>query len=170
MMKVSKLFLVFFLFTLSLPLFSQDYLIRVDFSDRKLYLIDSTNVVVATYSVAIPGFVPNYLPAYGIVTAIEKHPHWYPTEKTRKQYLEAYEIVLPKVVEPDDPLNAMGIAQIVIKFDSPDVNPLYRIHGTNKEQSIGLKITSGCIRLSNKDILELIGIIEGKETRVAFEK
>ena len=169
-MKFSRLFLVFFLFILALSLFSQDYLIKVVFSERKLYLINNANLVVASYPVAIPGFVPNYLPVYGSVIVIEKHPHWYPTEKTRKHYLEAHEIELPKVVEPDDPLNAMGIAQIVIKFDTMDINPLIRIHGTNDEESIGKKATSGCIRLHNKDILGLIGIIEGKEIRVVFQK
>ena len=169
-MKSSKLLLAFCLLVLSVPLFSQEYLIRVDFSERKLFLIGDTEVVITTYSVAIPGFKPNYLPISGFVTEVERNPHWYPTEKTRKHYLEAYEIELPKIVEPNDPLNAMGAAQIIIQFENAGINPLIRIHGTNEEQLIGQKVTSGCIRLHNKDILELVGIIEGKHTKVIFEK
>jgi lipoprotein-anchoring transpeptidase ErfK/SrfK len=170
-MKFSKVLIVLFLFILSLPLFCEDYLIRVDFSERKLFLVGDSGLIIATYPVAVPGFVPNYLPAYGIVTGIEKNPHWYPTERTRKHYLEAYGIELPKIVNPDDPLNAMGIAQIVIRFDDTmDVNPLIRIHGTNDEDSVGKRVTSGCIRLHNKDILELIGLIEGRQIRVIFDK
>jgi len=169
-MKFSKALIVLFLFVLSLPLFCQDYLIRVDFDEYKLFLINDVGIIIAAYPVAIPGFAPNYLPAYGVVAGIEKRPHWYPTEKTRTHYLEAYGIELPKIVEPDDPLNAMGMVQIIIKFDTMDVNPLIRIHGTNDDASIGRRVTSGCIRLHNKDILELIGLIEGKQVRVLFEK
>ena len=169
-MKFLKFFLALFLLIfITLPLLCQDYLIRVDFSDYKLFLINEVGIIFAVYPVAIPSFSPNYLPVFGTMIKIEKRPHWYPTEKTRIHYLEMYGINLPKVVEPDDPLNAMGAVQIIIKFDSPDVNPLYRIHGTNDDGSIGKKATSGCIRMYNRDILELIKIIEDKQVRVLFE-
>jgi len=153
----------------ALPLFPQDFLIRVDFDEYKLYLINDTGIILAAYPVAIPYFSPNYLPAYGNVTGIEKKPYWYPTEKTRLHYLEMHGIDLPKIVAPDDPRNAMGVVQIIIRFDSPDINPLYRIHGTNDDSSIGKKATSGCIRMHNKDILQLINYIDGKQVRVLFE-
>jgi len=169
--KSLKIFIsVLLFFVLTAPLLSQEYLICVDFSERHLYLINGDGLVIKQYLVAIPYFVPNYLPAYGEVIAIEKNPYWYPTEKTRKHYLEKYGVELPRAVKPDDPLNAMGIAVIVIKFDSLDVNPLIRIHGTNDPDSIGKKITSGCIRLHNQDILDLIAIIEKSHTRVIFQK
>jgi lipoprotein-anchoring transpeptidase ErfK/SrfK len=169
-MKFLKFITALFLFISCLSLFSQDYLIRVDFDEYKLFLINDAGIVVAAYPVAVPSFKPNYLPAYGAVTKIDKKPRWYPTEKTRRHYIEVYGIELPKVVESDDPLNAMGAVQIVIKFDSSNVNPLYRIHGTNDESSIGTKATSGCIRMYNKDILKLVGVIDGKQVRVLFER
>ncbi|MDP2938713.1 MAG: L,D-transpeptidase family protein, partial [Candidatus Omnitrophota bacterium] len=85
-------------------------------------------------------------------------------------YLKQHGEELPKIIEPGDPRNAMGAAQIKIKFNSNDIYPTIRIHGTNNEESIGRRVTLGCIRLHNKDILELIGIIEGKQVRVIFEK
>ncbi len=153
-----------------MPLFCEEFLICVNFSDRHLYLIDDNGLIIKWYLVAIPRFNPTYLPAYGEVISIEKNPHWYPTPKTRQHYLEKYGVELPVKVEPDNPLNALGAAVINIKFDSPEVNPLFKIHGTNEPDSIGKKVTSGCIRLHNQDILELIAIIKDKPTRVIFKR
>jgi lipoprotein-anchoring transpeptidase ErfK/SrfK len=32
---------------------------------------------------------------------------------------------------------------------------LYRIHGTNQPEYIGSSISSGCIRMTNEDVIEL---------------
>jgi lipoprotein-anchoring transpeptidase ErfK/SrfK len=32
---------------------------------------------------------------------------------------------------------------------------LYRIHGTNEPDSIGTRVSSGCIRLINQDVIDL---------------
>jgi lipoprotein-anchoring transpeptidase ErfK/SrfK len=34
---------------------------------------------------------------------------------------------------------------------------VYRIHGTNAPQTIGTKVSSGCIRLTNADVSDLYG-------------
>ncbi|MDP2930545.1 MAG: hypothetical protein Q8N56_02995, partial [bacterium] len=129
-MKLSKLLPALCLFILSVPLFSQEYLIRVDFDEYKLFLINDVGIVIAAYPVAIPGFAPNYLPAYGVVTGIKRNPRWYPTERIRGLYLKQHGEELPKIIEPGDPRNAMGAAQIKIKFNSNDIYPTIRIHGT----------------------------------------
>jgi lipoprotein-anchoring transpeptidase ErfK/SrfK len=33
---------------------------------------------------------------------------------------------------------------------------LYRIHGTNQPEYIGHAISSGCIRMTNKDVIDLV--------------
>jgi lipoprotein-anchoring transpeptidase ErfK/SrfK len=38
-------------------------------------------------------------------------------------------------------------------------NTLYRIHGTNQPWTIGTFVSSGCIRLTNEDIIDLYGRI-----------
>jgi lipoprotein-anchoring transpeptidase ErfK/SrfK len=38
---------------------------------------------------------------------------------------------------------------------SDDRDTLYRIHGTNQPQWIGHTISSGCIRLTNEDVIDL---------------
>ena len=34
-------------------------------------------------------------------------------------------------------------------------NTVYRIHGTNMPQTIGQRVSSGCIRLTNEDVSDL---------------
>ncbi|MBU2109538.1 L,D-transpeptidase [Patescibacteria group bacterium] len=65
-------------------------------------------------------------------------------------------IVLPEKIKPGDPRNAMGI------------DPAIRIHGTNDKSSIGKRISRGCIRLRNEDILKLAEYIENKKIKVLF--
>jgi lipoprotein-anchoring transpeptidase ErfK/SrfK len=54
---------------------------------------------------------------------------------------------------PDGPSNPMG-ARGMYLF-SGDKDTLYRIHGTNQPQYIGSAISSGCIRLTNEDAIDL---------------
>ena len=34
---------------------------------------------------------------------------------------------------------------------------VYRIHGTNQPQTIGGRVSSGCIRMVNEDVIDLYG-------------
>jgi len=36
-------------------------------------------------------------------------------------------------------------------------NTVYRIHGTNQPSTIGTFVSSGCIRLTNEDVMDLYG-------------
>ena len=170
-MRTLKILFLLVLLLLGLPLLgqSEEYLIRVSISNARLDLLQDENVI-ATFQVGVPKFIPKHLPIQGKITVIEKNPHWYPTKKGRELYLLRNKKELPIVVKPEDPRNAMGAAKIIIQFQNSDVNPLTRIHGTNDKESIGRKVSSGCIRMLNEDILTLIKIIEGNPTRVLFEK
>ena len=59
---------------------------------------------------------------------------------------------LPKFVEggPKNPLGARGL----YLFDGSK-DTLFRIHGTNQPELIGEAISSGCIRMTNEDVIEL---------------
>ena len=37
---------------------------------------------------------------------------------------------------------------------------LYRIHGTNEPETIGTNVSSGCIRLTNDDVIDLYGRVK----------
>ncbi|TYC52468.1 L,D-transpeptidase [Rhodobacterales bacterium] len=51
---------------------------------------------------------------------------------------------------PENPLGARAMYLYVGNKDS-----IYRIHGTNQPWSIGLNISSGCIRMINEDVIDL---------------
>jgi lipoprotein-anchoring transpeptidase ErfK/SrfK len=54
---------------------------------------------------------------------------------------------------PGGPSNPMGARGMYLL--SGDKDTLYRIHGTNQPQYIGSAISSGCIRLTNEDAIDL---------------
>jgi lipoprotein-anchoring transpeptidase ErfK/SrfK len=47
---------------------------------------------------------------------------------------------------PDNPMGARGIYLGA---------SLYRIHGSNEPDTIGQAVSSGCIRLTNEDVIDL---------------
>jgi lipoprotein-anchoring transpeptidase ErfK/SrfK len=77
----------------------------------------------------------------------EEWPSWVPTAEIHKR-IEG----LPKFVEggPRNPLGARGL----YLFDG-NKDTLFRIHGTNQPELIGEGISSGCIRMTNEDVIEL---------------
>ena len=56
---------------------------------------------------------------------------------------------------PDNPLGARAMYLYIGNKDS-----IYRIHGTNQPWTIGLNISSGCIRLNNDDVTDLYSRVE----------
>jgi lipoprotein-anchoring transpeptidase ErfK/SrfK len=49
--------------------------------------------------------------------------------------------------------NPLGARALYLYQNGRDT--LYRLHGTNEPSSIGLNVSSGCIRLINQDIIDL---------------
>src|SRR5262245_45230411 len=56
---------------------------------------------------------------------------------------------LPKVIEGGSPRNPMGAAALTLSGGE------YAIHGTNAPGSIGGFVSHGCIRMHNRDVLDL---------------
>jgi lipoprotein-anchoring transpeptidase ErfK/SrfK len=77
------------------------------------------------------------------ISAKRQWPDWSPTPNIRKLHPE-----LPGYVKGGDQ-NPLG-ARALYLGDS-----LYRIHGTNEPWKIGDAVSSGCIRLTNDDIIDL---------------
>ncbi|KLV04200.1 peptidase [Photobacterium aquae] len=80
------------------------------------------------------------------ISQMIKNPTWTPTANIRKEY-SAKGIELPAVVPagPENPLGdyAMRLAQ---------GGGQYLIHGTNKDFGIGMRVSSGCIRMNPWDV------------------
>jgi lipoprotein-anchoring transpeptidase ErfK/SrfK len=74
-------------------------------------------------------------------------PDWIPTPE-----IQARMGPLPARVNggPANPLGARGLYLFQGNKDT-----LYRIHGTNQPEYIGHAISSGCIRMTNEDIIDL---------------
>jgi lipoprotein-anchoring transpeptidase ErfK/SrfK len=74
-------------------------------------------------------------------------PSWTPTADTKKRLGD-----IPGYVAPG-PHNPMGARALYVYSGNKDT--LYRIHGTNQPEYIGSAISSGCIRLTNEDAIDL---------------
>jgi len=59
---------------------------------------------------------------------------------------------------PGGPDNPLGARALYIYEGNRDT--IYRIHGTNQPWSIGLNISSGCIRMNNNDVTDLYSRVE----------
>ncbi|MEK7581812.1 MAG: L,D-transpeptidase [Patescibacteria group bacterium] len=145
---------------------SAEFIIKVDFREARLYLYDEGKEV-ASFSVALPRVNPK-LPITGRVEGVEENPYWAPTKATREYYFKKSGVELPELIRPGDPRNAMGNVKIRIAFNEARVNQTIRIHGTNQEESIGRRVSRGCIRMRNDDIKKLSEIIRGEKTVVVF--
>jgi lipoprotein-anchoring transpeptidase ErfK/SrfK len=49
--------------------------------------------------------------------------------------------------------NPLGARALYLYRDGQDT--FFRLHGTNEPQTIGMAVSSGCIRLVNQDIIDL---------------
>jgi lipoprotein-anchoring transpeptidase ErfK/SrfK len=90
------------------------------------------------------------------VKSKQQWPDWYPTGDIiqRQPMLSARLSDLPggRGV-PGGPENPLGARALYLWHDNKDT--LYRIHGTNEPWSIGQNVSSGCIRLTNDDAIDL---------------
>ena len=93
----------------------------------------------------------------GKITSISLNPHWNPTAKTIKVFKDKG-INLPTVVPFGDKLNYMGAAKINLSH-RVDGQEVYRIHGTLSENTIGTNESAGCIRMKNKEVVELASFL-----------
>jgi lipoprotein-anchoring transpeptidase ErfK/SrfK len=73
-------------------------------------------------------------------------PTWTPTAEIKKR------MDVPDFVG-SGPQNPMGARAMYLFEGNKDT--LYRIHGTNQPEYIGQAISSGCIRMTNEDVIDL---------------
>jgi lipoprotein-anchoring transpeptidase ErfK/SrfK len=77
----------------------------------------------------------------------EEWPGWTPTPSEKRRLGP-----LPDHV-PGGASNPMGARALYLYTEGQDT--LFRIHGTNQPEYIGHAISSGCIRLTNEDVIDL---------------
>ena len=79
-------------------------------------------------------------------------PKWTPTAEIHKR-IEGLPASVPGGV--DNPLGARALYLYQGNRDT-----LFRIHGTNQPEYIGASISSGCIRMTNEDVIDLYGRVK----------
>jgi lipoprotein-anchoring transpeptidase ErfK/SrfK len=119
--------------------------IVVDSDARYLYYVLANNQAIR-YGVTV-GEDAQAWSGVAKVGRKEEWPGWVPTDGERKRLGP-----LPARVEggPHNPMGSRGIY-----LYSGDKDTLFRIHGTNQPEYIGQAISSGCIRMTNEDIIDL---------------
>jgi lipoprotein-anchoring transpeptidase ErfK/SrfK len=110
-------------------------------SERRLYLVLG-NGQALRYGIGVgrDGFTWS---GVATITAKREWPDWTPPDEMLRRRPD-----LPRHMAggPDNPLGARAL----YLGDS-----LYRIHGSNEPHTIGTAATSGCIRLTNDDVVDL---------------
>jgi len=83
---------------------------------------------------------------------MEEWPAWVPTPEIKHRLAN-----IPDYVSPG-PHNPMGARALYLYQGDKDT--LYRIHGTNQPEYIGQAISSGCIRMTNEDAIDLYNRVQ----------
>jgi lipoprotein-anchoring transpeptidase ErfK/SrfK len=115
--------------------------IVVNTSQRRLhYVLGGGKAIRYGIAVGMEGYAWS---GVSTVTAKREWPDWTPTPEILKRFPN-----LPRhmVGGSDNPLGARALYL---------GDTLYRIHGTNEPWKLGGNVSSGCIRLSNDDIIDL---------------
>ena len=116
--------------------------ILVSFSDRRLYYIQGKG-----RAIAYPIGVPAGKAAWSGVSWVSRkrvNPPWTPTPSMRRENPK-----LPAHMPGGHPRNPMGVRALYLG------HTLYRIHGTDAPWTVGRNVTHGCIRLYNRDVIDL---------------
>jgi lipoprotein-anchoring transpeptidase ErfK/SrfK len=114
----------------------------VSFGDRRLYLITRAGEAIS-YPVAIPREQDRW---QGVTKVSDKkvNPPWRPTPDMLRENPK-----LPSWVPGGHPMNPLGVRALYLGSST------YRIHGTDAPWTIGTAASKGCIRMFNRDVLDL---------------
>ena len=120
--------------------------IIIDTSERKLfYVLGDQQAYEYPISVGRDGFTWTGTEA---ISRIQKWPDWYPPSEMRARDRRLPEKMTGGVRNP------LGAVALYLG------NSLYRIHGTNDEETIGEAASSGCFRMMNSAALHLASLVQ----------
>lgn len=120
--------------------------IVVDTQERRLYLVlENGRAIRYGVGVGRPGF------EWGGVQRVSmkrEWPDWRPPAQMLRRRPD-----LPRYM-PGGEDNPLGARALYLG------NTLYRIHGSNEPETIGDAVSSGCIRMTNADVMDLYGRVK----------
>lgn len=125
--------------------------IVINLAELRLYYYPPGKKEVTIYPIGIGQLGGDTLTPTMVTTVSDKraNPTWTPTANIRARY-KAQGVDLPAVV-PAGPDNPMGHHAIRLAA----YGGVYLLHGTNADFGIGMRVSSGCIRLRDGDIATL---------------
>ena len=128
--------------------------IVVDVQNRFLYFVEGSGRAIR-YGIGVgrQGFSWS-----GTATVRDKQewPDWYPPKEMierKPELLRQVSALQSGLGVPGGPTNPLGARALYLWQGNKDT--LYRIHGTNEPWTIGTNVSSGCIRMLNKDVIDL---------------
>jgi lipoprotein-anchoring transpeptidase ErfK/SrfK len=132
--------------------------ILVDTDSRYLYYVLPEGKAIR-YGVAVG---EEALAFSGVATVgrMAEWPDWIPTPEIQAR-LGPYP---PRI--SGGPANPLGARALYLYQGNKDT--LYRIHGTNQPEYIGQAISSGCIRMTNEDVIDLFDRVKQGATVVVL--
>jgi lipoprotein-anchoring transpeptidase ErfK/SrfK len=116
--------------------------IVVSFGDRRLYYILG-NGRALSYPIAVPRGSARWS-GTSYISQKRVNPGWTPTPSMRRENPR-----LPAHVPGGHPRNPLGVRALYLG------STLYRIHGTDAPSQIGQEVSRGCIRMHNRDVVDL---------------
>lgn len=137
--------------------------IVVNLPEMRLYFYDNQAQTVRVYAIGI-GREGRDTPL-GVQSIIEmrRDPTWTPPASIRAEHA-AEGHILPAVV-PAGPDNPLGTRAMRLS------NPSYLIHGTAKPWGVGMRVSSGCIRMYPEGVEELFELVKvGTQVNILKEE
>ncbi len=121
--------------------------IVINLAEYRLYYYPKGQNVVHTYPLGIGREGWGSPIAATTITAKTPNPAWYPPKSIREEHAADGD-PLPTIVPPG-PDNPLGPFKFTLGV------PGYLIHGSNKKFGIGMRVSHGCFRMLNENVLEL---------------
>jgi len=123
--------------------------IVVNIAERRLYLLEPGGVATR-YAVGVGREEALNFRGSAVIGRKAEWPHWSPTaDMIRRMPIYAHYVNgLPGGIG-----NPLGARALYLYRGNQDTD--FRLHGTNEPDTIGTKVSSGCIRLFNQDIIDL---------------
>jgi L,D-transpeptidase ErfK/SrfK len=121
--------------------------IVVNLSEMRLYYFSAKNRAPKTYPLGVGR--QGRLTPIGTTQVVRKQesPTWYPPQSIRMERPN-----LPRVVPPG-PFNPLGRHALYLGWHQ------FLIHGTNKPDGVGRRVSAGCLRMYPEDAAELFNLV-----------
>ncbi|GAB3381581.1 L,D-transpeptidase family protein [Azotobacter armeniacus] len=136
--------------------------IVINLAEYRMYYFPKDQNVVHTYPLGIGREGWGSPVAEARITGKIKDPAWYPPKSIREEHAADGD-PLPAIV-PAGPDNPLGPFKFTLSLSG------YLIHGSNKKFGIGMRVSHGCFRMLNHNVLELASMVPvGTKVRIINE-